>query len=66
MLGGIVRLILFRVLGARVMLAVAAFGFLRRLLGGRRNSGRPVASSRSGSGYQPSHGESQMVQRDPR
>ena len=67
MLGGLVRLILFRVLGARVMLALAAFGFLRRLLGGRRKqplSGRRPNEARSA--YQPSQGESQIVHRDPR
>ena len=62
MLGALVRLLLYRFLGARIMLALAVFGWLRRVLGGRR---RP-ASSRSGSGYQPSQGESQTVQRVPR
>ena len=57
MLGGLVRLLLYRFLGARIMLALAVFGWLRRMLGGR---------SRTGSGYQPSQGESQTVQRDPR
>lgn len=57
MIGALVRLFLYRFLGARIMLALAAFGFLRRVLGGRR---------RSGSGYQPSQGESQIVQREPR
>jgi hypothetical protein len=57
MLGGIVRLVLYRFLGARIMLALAVFGWLRRLLGGRR---------RPSSGYQPSQGESQTVQREPR
>lgn len=33
MLGGLVRLILFRVLGARVLLAIAALAWLRRMLG---------------------------------
>jgi hypothetical protein len=36
MLGGIVRLILFRVLGARVMMGIAAFAWLRRILAGRK------------------------------
>lgn len=66
MLSGLVRLILFRFLGARVMLALAAFGWLRRMLAGRRESRRPVAGSAEGSGYQPSQGESQIVHRDPR
>jgi hypothetical protein len=43
MLGGLVRLILFRVLGARIMLGLAAFGWLRRMLAGRRQPPRPVA-----------------------
>ena len=67
MIGGLVRLFLYRFLGARIMLALAIFGWLRRVLGGRRD---PGASSRgvrgSGSGYQPSQGESQTVQREPR
>jgi hypothetical protein len=40
MFGGLLRLILFRVLGARVMLALAAFGWLRRMLSGRREASR--------------------------
>jgi hypothetical protein len=38
MIGGLVRLLLYRFLGARVMLALAAFGLLRRLFGGRREA----------------------------
>jgi hypothetical protein len=57
MLGAMVRLALYRFLGARIMLALAVFGWLRRVLGGR---------SRSKTGYQPSQGESQIVQREPR
>lgn len=57
MLGALVRLALYRFLGARIMLALAVFGWLRRVLGGR---------SRSKTGYQPSQGESQIVQREPR
>jgi hypothetical protein len=45
MLSGLVRLILFRVLGARIMLGLAAFGWLRRRLAGRRHPSRPVAGS---------------------
>ena len=66
MLGGLVRLILFRVLGARVMLALAAFGWLRKFLAGRRDTPRPLARSARGRGYQPSQGESQIVHREPR
>lgn len=67
MIGGLVRLFLYRFLGARIMLALAIFGWLRRVLGGRRDPGpssRGVRRSRSG--YQPSQGESQIVQREPR
>jgi hypothetical protein len=74
MLSGLVRLILFRVLGARIMLGLAAFGWLRRMLAGRRKPPRTVAGSRqrpgarsgAGSDYQPSQGSSQIVHRDPR
>jgi len=68
MIGGLVRLILFRVLGARLMLGLAAFGWLRRMLAGRRQPPRPVTRSGAGSGadYQPSQGSSQTVHRDPR
>jgi len=73
MLGGLVRLLLYRFLGARIMLALAVFGWLRRVLGGstRRSVSRPdqrnrLSQSRSGSAYQPSQGESQIVQREPR
>jgi hypothetical protein len=72
MIGSLLRLVFYRFLGARVMLALAIFGWLRRALGGRRNSGgsplsgsRP-SGSRSGAAYQPSQGESQIVHRGPR
>jgi hypothetical protein len=72
MLGALVRLVLYRFLGARIVLALAVFGWLRRVLGGsrrlsesRRNSSR-LRESRSRSDYQPSQGESQIVQREPR
>jgi hypothetical protein len=76
MLSGLVRLLLFRVLGARVMLGLAVFGWLRRLLGGRRDGGRRAAGTGArggtasgagkGSAYQPSQGSSQTVHREPR
>jgi hypothetical protein len=72
MISGLIRFILFRVLGARVMLALAAFGWLRKMLAGRKGSpSRGVRSSSgrasgAGSGYQPSQGESQIVHREPR
>lgn len=52
------RFLLYRVVGGRVMLAMALLGLARRLLGGRR---RPGSSA-----YQPSQGSSQIAQRDPR
>ena len=58
MLNALWRLLLYRVLGGRIMLGLAILGFARRLLGGRRGSTRL--------GYQPSQGESQTVQREPR
>lgn len=68
MLSGLIRLILFRVLGARVMLALAVFGWLRRFLGGKKDeaAARGRTSARTRSAYQPSQGSSQIVQRDPR
>lgn len=66
MIGGLVRFFLLRVLGARVMMGIAVFEWLRRKLAGRRAARRPPARSVAGSGYQPSQGESQIVQRDPR
>jgi hypothetical protein len=62
MFGALVRLVLYRYLGARILLALTIFGWLRRLLGARRDS----ASVRRRSAYQPSQGTSQTVQRDPR
>jgi hypothetical protein len=56
MFGALVRLVLYRLLGARIMLALAAFGWLRRLVGRRRTR----------SAYQPSQGTSQTAHRDPR
>jgi hypothetical protein len=71
MLGAIGKFLLFRVLGARVMLALALLGFVRRLLGGRRSepTTSPTPPSRTGSSasvYQPSQGSSQIVHREPR
>ena len=61
MFGAIRNLLLYRVLGGRIMLALTLLGFARRLLGGRRT--RPGSRT---STYQPSQGSSQIVQRDPR
>jgi hypothetical protein len=55
------NLILYRLIGGRIMLGLALLGLARRILGGRRSS----ASERS-SAYQPSQGTSQTVQREPR
>ena len=67
MFGAIGKFLLFRVLGARVMLAIALLGFVRRLLGGRRKDPVPPSSTAGrASAYQPSQGSSQIVQRDPR
>jgi hypothetical protein len=55
------NLLLYRVVGGRIMLAVALLGFVRRLLGSRRKGTPPAASV-----YQPSQGSSQIVQREPR
>jgi hypothetical protein len=61
MLRAIGNLILHRLVGGRIMLGLALLGIARRILGRRR----PSTNERS-SGYQPSQGESQIVQRDPR
>jgi hypothetical protein len=67
MLGAIRRLILYRLLGARIMLGLAIFGWLRRQLGAWQSSRRRLArSSGVDSAYQPSQGSSQIVQREPR
>lgn len=57
MLGSLWRLVLYRFLGGRIMLALALLGLARRLLGGRRE---PAET------YQPSQGSSQIVHREPR
>jgi hypothetical protein len=62
MLGSLVRLVLYRLLGARILLALTIFGWLRRFLGGKRDQ----AQVRRRSAYQPSQGSSQTVHRDPR
>lgn len=71
MLAAIRNLVLSRLFGARVMLALALLGFVRRLLGGRRREPAPTSQGRSragtrGSAYQSSQGSSQIVQREPR
>ena len=66
MFGAIRNLLLYRLLGGRIMLALSLLGLVRRLLGGRRKTvASPTTRPRS-SVYQPSQGSSQIVQRDPR
>jgi len=61
MRNAILDLILYRLVGGRIMLGLAVLRLARRLLGARRasTSGRSLA-------YQPSQGSSQIVQREPR
>jgi hypothetical protein len=66
MLGALRRLLLYRLLGARIMLGLAILGWLRRQLGGWRASRARLARSGAESTYQPSQGSSQIVQREPR
>ena len=67
MVGALLRLVLYRFIGGRLMLGLAILGFARRLLAGRRAGPRPIETLPPGlSTYQPSHGESQTVQREPR
>ena len=61
MFGAIRNLLIYRVLGGRIMLALTLLGFVRRLLGSRRTNTTGKAGV-----YQPSQGSSQSVQRDPR
>jgi len=61
MLKAIRNLILYRLIGGRIMLGLALLGLARRILGARRTS----TNTRS-SAYQPSQGTSQIVQREPR
>lgn len=72
MFGALLRFIGLRLLGGRIMLGLAIFGLIRRLFSkGRdrqqdRRQARELAGQRRRSGYQPSQGESQIVQREPR
>jgi hypothetical protein len=71
MLGALRRLLLYRLLGARIMLGLAILGWLRRAVAGWRSSRARVAAEErlergEGSGYQPSQGSSQTVHREPR
>jgi hypothetical protein len=67
MFGAIKNLLLYRVLGGRIMLALSLLGLVRRLLGSRRRDASPPSSTAGRSSvYQPSQGSSQIVHRDPR
>jgi hypothetical protein len=59
MLGAIRDLILYRLIGGRLMLGITLLGLARRIIGRRRQRNQAPA-------YQPSQGESQTVQREPR
>jgi hypothetical protein len=61
MRNAILDLILYRLVGGRIMLGLAVLRLARRLLGARRAS-----TSAPPSAYQPSQGSSQTVQREPR
>jgi hypothetical protein len=65
MLRAIRNLIVYRLIGGRLILGIALLGLARRLLGRRRGNGVTSPSGSSPS-YQPSQGESQIVQREPR
>jgi hypothetical protein len=60
MLRALRNLILYRILGGRLVLGLALLGLARRVLGGRRST--TVGKS----AYQPSQGASQIAQREPR
>ena len=57
----ILDLLLYRLVGGRIMLGLTLLGLARRLLRARRSS-----TSVPPSAYQPSQGSSQTVQREPR
>ena len=59
MFGAIRHLLIYRILGGRIMLALTLLGFVRRLLGSRRTTPKTGV-------YQPSQGSSQIVHREPR
>ena len=61
MLKALRNLILYRLIGGRIMLGLALLGLARRILGRRRSS-----TTGRDSAYQPSQGASQIEQREPR
>jgi hypothetical protein len=71
MFGALGRLVLYRLLGARIMLGLTILGWLRNAIVRWQASRRRIAASEdeaSGrdSAYQPSQGASQTVHRVPR
>ena len=68
MFGAIRHLLIYRILGGRIMLALTLLGFVRRLLGSRRttSTGETRRAGSSTGAYQPSQGSSQIVHREPR
>jgi hypothetical protein len=70
MLGALRRLLLYRLLGARIMLGLTILGWLRNAIVRWQASRRRIAVSEGAAGrdsaYQPSQGASQTVQRVPR
>ena len=64
MFGWLGRFILYRLVGGRVLLALAVLAWVRGFIAGRR-APRDNLSEPRGS-YQPSQGSSQIVQREPR
>ena len=73
MFGALRRLVLYRVLGARIMLGLTILGWLRNAIVRWQASRRRIAASEGPAGpagrdsaYQPSQGSSQTVQRVPR
>ena len=70
MFGALRRLVLYRLVGGRIMLALTLLGWVRGLLGRRKapvTPPSPPPPPRGGTSvYQPSQGESQIVQREPR
>jgi hypothetical protein len=64
MFGWLRRVVLYRLLGGRVLLALAVLAWVRGFIAGRR-APRDNPSEPGGT-YQPSQGSSQIVQREPR
>jgi hypothetical protein len=59
MLGALRDLVLYRLIGGRLLLGLTLLGLARRILGARRRRAPDSA-------YQPSQGTSQIVHREPR